>query len=430
MRRNSVLLLITSVAFGLLIAAGLGVSARSATPQTSEVVVWDWSYFPADNQKALSALDRAFMKQNPDVKIKHIGIPGATAYTKIRTAVAARKGPDVVTLYPGTFAADYRRGLVPLNNRIPSWMRAQVPLLRSSAAPDGNIYALPFTSYGYVWAYNKKLFRQAGLDPNRPPATWQQFLQSCTKLRAAGVEPLAAAWKDGYLLEWFLYVYGDQLLTRAQAAAWASAKLPVNNPKFVRALDLALSLDKNQCFQDGAESRVVYNDMDGDFTAGKAAMLLWYGGAGDFAKWEKGLGASNVGLFLPPPVPGSQYKRIMDSGPNGGYAITNWSKQQDAAWRYISFLQTRAAQELHWRLSQSLPNNRTVRVSSNSAIMNQMLEFLKLPSNYTIYTGFPASVLSILDQQAPRVVAGELSTKALLDQMEQAMKRFRSSLKR
>jgi ABC-type glycerol-3-phosphate transport system substrate-binding protein len=422
--------LAATVVLGLLIAAGLGASARSATTQSTEVVVWDWNYFPGDGQKSLSALDRAFMKANPDIRIKHIGIPFATAYTKIRTAVAARKGPDVVTLYPGTFAADYRQGLVPLNSRIPSWMRQQVPLLRSSAAPDGNIYALPFTAYGYAWVYNKALFKKAGLNAARPPATWQSFLQACTKLRAAGIEPISAAWKDGYFLEWFLYVYGGQLLSKGQAKQWASAKLPVNNPKFVRALDLALSLIDRDCFQEGAESRVVFNDMNNDFTAGKAAMLLYFVGADEVAAWEDGLGAKNVGLFLAPPVPGSQYKRITDVGPASGHAITNWSDVQDEAWKYISFLQTRAAQATHWRIGGELPNNRTARVSSKSATMNQMLGFLRLPDNYTIYTGFPASILSILDQQAPRVVSGDLTTKQLLDQMEQAMKRLRPSLTR
>jgi len=430
------LLLGLSVGLSAVVAmlAGIGLesspardSRSAATP--AELVVWDWSYFPSDDKKTLDVLDRMFMKANPDVRIKHVGIPFNTAYAKFRTAIAARKGPDVVTLYPGTFAADYRKGLVPLNDKIPSWMRQQVPMLRSSAAPDGNIYALPLTAYGYVWAYNKALFRKAGLNPNKPPSTWPQFLDACSKLRTAGVEPITAAWKDGYLLEWFLYVYGGQLLSKSEAKRWANGDLPVNNPKFARALDLALSLDAKNCFQDGAASRVVYNDMNDDFSAQKTAMLLWYGGTSDFKKWETGLGRSNVGLFLPPRLPGSPYPRIMDTGPNNGLAITNWSKQQDAAWRYLAFRQTRAAQAAQWKLSQALPNNATVSLTSTSPITKQMLGFLRIKDNYTIYTGFPASIVSILDQQAPRVVSGELSVKALLDQMEAAMARLRPKLK-
>lgn len=428
MRRTTLAGVLTAVLLACIWAPGA--SARPAKAAATELVIWDWNYFANDNKKALDAIDKAFMKANPDIAIKHVGIPFNTAYAKIRTAVAARKGPDIVTLYPGTFAADYRRGLVPLNSRITAQMKSEVPMLRSSAAPDGNIYAVPFSAYGYIWAYNKKLFAKAGLDPAHPPATWAEFLAACAKLRAAGIDPMAAGWKDGYLLEWFLYVYGDQLLTKAEAKKWATGDLPVNNPKFVKALQFALDLNAKNYFEKGAEGKVVFNDMNDGFSAGKSAMLLWYGGAGDFKKWEDGLGAANVGLFLPPRLPGSPYARVMDAGPNGGYAITNWGRHQDEAWKYLAFTQTKAAQALNWKIGLRLPNNRTVKVDSSSAITDKMLEFLRIPDNYTIYTGFPASVISILDRQAAAVVAGSLSPKALLDQMEAAMARLRPGLKK
>ncbi|MCK7528621.1 MAG: extracellular solute-binding protein [Ignavibacteriales bacterium] len=39
-----------------------------------------------------------------------------------------------------------------------------------------NIYALPLYSNSYAFFYNKKLFREAGLDPEKPPKTWNEVL--------------------------------------------------------------------------------------------------------------------------------------------------------------------------------------------------------------------------------------------------------------
>lgn len=40
---------------------------------------------------------------------------------------------------------------------------------------DGKKYGLPFVVDLSVWMYNKKLFREAGLDPNKPPTTLAEF---------------------------------------------------------------------------------------------------------------------------------------------------------------------------------------------------------------------------------------------------------------
>jgi multiple sugar transport system substrate-binding protein len=44
-----------------------------------------------------------------------------------------------------------------------------------SSTWDGKEYGLPFVMDLSVWMYNKKLFTQAGLDPNKPPTTLAEF---------------------------------------------------------------------------------------------------------------------------------------------------------------------------------------------------------------------------------------------------------------
>ncbi len=51
----------------------------------------------------------------------------------------------------------------------------------------GEMMSFPFNSSTTVMYYSKDAFRKAGLDPNKPPATWQEVATDSAKLKAAGV---------------------------------------------------------------------------------------------------------------------------------------------------------------------------------------------------------------------------------------------------
>ena len=47
-------------------------------------------------------------------------------------------------------------------------------MLSYYASADGNLYSMPFNSSTPILYYNKDAFARAGLDPDRPPTTWQE----------------------------------------------------------------------------------------------------------------------------------------------------------------------------------------------------------------------------------------------------------------
>ena len=52
------------------------------------------------------------------------------------------------------------------------------------------IVAMPIYLIGVPLVWNKTLFKQAGLDPDKAPATWSDFLADCAALKAHGITPL------------------------------------------------------------------------------------------------------------------------------------------------------------------------------------------------------------------------------------------------
>lgn len=155
-----------------------------------DIEYWQYSY-----KARLDAMDKLiaqFEAENPDINVIHTNFPYAQYRTKVAASVAAGEGPDVVQLYYG-WLDDYLGAeiLQPLSaENFPhiAIEREFFPMVRTMKV-KGDYYALPTAvrSLGLFW--NKKLFKEAGLDPERPPRTLDQlvaFAKRLTKRDRAG----------------------------------------------------------------------------------------------------------------------------------------------------------------------------------------------------------------------------------------------------
>ena len=64
---------------------------------------------------------------------------------------------------------------------------------------DSKLYEIPYQMKANGYMYNKALFEQAGI--TEVPSTWQEFLETCQKLKDAGITPLTT--DDAYAMQAF-----------------------------------------------------------------------------------------------------------------------------------------------------------------------------------------------------------------------------------
>jgi sn-glycerol 3-phosphate transport system substrate-binding protein len=68
--------------------------------------------------------------------------------------------------------------------------------------PDGQMLSMPFNSSTPVLWYNKTAFEKAGLDPESPPATWDELVAAVVKTQAAGYPcGFTTAWQSWVQVE-------------------------------------------------------------------------------------------------------------------------------------------------------------------------------------------------------------------------------------
>jgi ABC-type glycerol-3-phosphate transport system substrate-binding protein len=430
-RRLSALLGATALALALAACGGGGSSEGASGEGQITLEVWDQTYFlqdPTTPAKQYQQLDQEFMKEHPNIKIVHKGFPYNTYFTKLRTAIAAQEGPDVAFSYPGLFAADYKQGLVPLNSYLDQdpELKSQLLLLDESKAPDGNLYALPFTEYAYIYQYNKALFSQAGLDPESPPASWSDFLAACDKLHAAGITPIAAGWKDGFYYDWFQFIFTNQTVSKSDFDKMIKLQLPFDSEPFKSSERHFLELVQHNCFDPDAVGKET-NEGQADFRGKKAAMLLWTAVSTDD---EKAVGADNLGIFLPPELPDNNWGEypVTDAGPNYGYGITRWSEHKDAAWQYIAFYLGPHGQSLVVSGYQGAPNNTAAKVTTSDPLKDEFVKLATLPANHTTYMSIPPSVQLVHEKYTVPFIQGQISVDDLVAKLEEERLRVAQKL--
>jgi ABC-type glycerol-3-phosphate transport system substrate-binding protein len=73
---------------------------------------------------------------------------------------------------------------------------------------QGRPWLMPWYQISIVWLYNKSLFKKAGLDPNRPPETWDEFIEDCKALKRAGITAVSqGGLKDAWGVDWLYSLF-------------------------------------------------------------------------------------------------------------------------------------------------------------------------------------------------------------------------------
>ncbi|EKD69544.1 MAG: hypothetical protein ACD_47C00079G0004 [uncultured bacterium] len=150
-----------------------------------------WHSMAGKLGEILNSMIDEYNKNNKDnifVKTEFIG-EYATLNQKIAAAVFAEIPPHIAQVYE-TWTVKLKRedAVVALDKYIDSKevgidKNDIVPaLLKNVTMDDGKIYSMPFNKSIPALYYNKRLFEAVGLDPEKPPVTWNDFIEYGKKL--------------------------------------------------------------------------------------------------------------------------------------------------------------------------------------------------------------------------------------------------------
>lgn len=293
-------------------------------------------------QGTMDELARKFEQANPGMKVQVVQEPEGGAFEAL---IAAGNQPDLITGSFGSMPAKYAsmNALVPLEE-LPGAQELFAKLDERTVHKDlGHNYYVPLGVDITMMIYNKELFTEAGLDPNKPPHTWDEFLQAAEKIQAL------PARKDGSK------VYGNVFWNDALTyGGWYwNALMPIylngnqNACQLLNRLGTDIVFDKPECkmadFFDFTQKAQKFAPptMEKNFFSRSIGMWLQYG-----YSWEPNLKTAAdhpmvIGddvAVAPVPVPKDGDQAFTTLGGRPLMLMKTTPQRQEAAWKFVQFL--------------------------------------------------------------------------------------------
>jgi sn-glycerol 3-phosphate transport system substrate-binding protein len=130
-----------------------------------------------------------FEKDNAGIKLHPI-YSGSYQDTIAKALTAVKSGDPPVTsilLSTDMYTLIDEDAIVPFDDLIKTdadraWLKSFYPAFMENSQTGGKTWGIPFQRSTIVLYYNKDAFKEAGLDPNRPPGTWKEMADYAAKL--------------------------------------------------------------------------------------------------------------------------------------------------------------------------------------------------------------------------------------------------------
>lgn len=167
-----------------------GCAKRQDATEGKTAVVF-WHSFVASTIPSLQELLTEFEKAHPSIHIKAQYVPtGDGLIQKLITSIQSNTAPDISWIH-----SDFLDRLVEADAIVPmreflegpdglaaGELNDIFPPLLEAGTLDGVLYSMPMEATSLALLYNREAFRKAGLDPDHPPATWQELQEYTARL--------------------------------------------------------------------------------------------------------------------------------------------------------------------------------------------------------------------------------------------------------
>jgi sn-glycerol 3-phosphate transport system substrate-binding protein len=139
--------------------------------------------------KIVDGIVADFMKANPDITVKAI-YAGNYNDARIKALAALKSGQPAqlsVMFSIDIYELIEQDAIVAFDDVVETaeektWLDSFYPTLMENGRTAGKTWGIPFQRSTIVMYYNKDAFRAAGLDPDKPPATWDEMAAMGKKL--------------------------------------------------------------------------------------------------------------------------------------------------------------------------------------------------------------------------------------------------------
>lgn len=151
-----------------------------------EITFVNWASAEESSRPYINKVIDEFQKQNPNITVKSVPIAISDIANQITVMVTGGNAPDIaqININEGVTLASMG-GVLETDNLVPKEYASDSFFKKSwdLGSLNEKHYGMPWTPQPQGFWYNKILMQQAGLDPNKPPKTWDEFMKYMDQAR-------------------------------------------------------------------------------------------------------------------------------------------------------------------------------------------------------------------------------------------------------
>lgn len=394
--------------------------SKQNTPK-ADVVVWHWM---TDRQETFDKLAAKYEKETGVRVLFETYAPSDVYKDKVHAAAAGKLLPEIYSpLGDKRELASYINAgcIADLTDEMnKGWKEIffEKPLLQNTYT-EGNewnvkpgIYGVPIDVNVMMLYYNKDLFKQAGLDPEKPPKTWEEFIGAGVKLRNAGIQPFVSGFGEGWLIGVFAASYEWNLLGKDGVLDTISGKLKYNDPRWISIFNLFDDMRKNNLYASGIAT-MLNKDAERAFATGQAAMALngsW--GVNVYFYMNPTL---NYGIMMPPTLKGSKYPMLISGGEGSSLYINPMSPNKDKAIAFLKWLTSKGQQAFLAQETRNIPSNKNAGTDLSPVLkeftknIDNTFDPLSVTENWQVTNGLNIGLQAIIiGEKTPEQISEEI----------------------
>ena len=409
-------------AIGGLAAAAVLASASLAAAETklNAIFMSQAAYSEADVRNMTADFEAA----NPDIKVNLEFVPYEALHDKIVAAQGAGSGGYDVALFDVIWPAEFatKGFLKDVTDKVPADLNDQIfDGAWTTVLYDGKKYGMPWILDTKYLFYNTDILEKAGIAG--PPKSWNELVEQAKIIKDKGLleHPIVGSWSQSEAM-----ICDYALLT----SAFGGSFLTDGKPSFQSGGSLQAVEFMKKTLDDGltnpASLEYLEEDVRRVFSNGEAAFALNWTYMNALANDPKeSKVAGKVGIV---PAPGVEGVSTV-SAVNGsmGLGITSTSQNPDAAWKFITFLTSKATQEKYAKLSLPI-----WKASYTEPAVTTGQENVVAAANQSLGAMFPRPLVpaypeisSILQRAIHSVLLGQADAKTALEGAAGEVERIR-----
>ena len=304
-------------------------------PKRTTVTTW----YVTGAEETVPQAPSWFNQSQDKIYVQPISVPFLEIERKFLTSVVGEVPPDLFEYFGSVSQWSSRGALIPLDDYMKrdNYDRSQIfPALWEEMKWDGKIYAIPTGTACDAFYWNKQHFREAGLDPERPPKTWKELEEYAEKLTIKNSDGSIkrAGFVPGYWSAMGLPIFIYWALQKdAKYLSPDGRKVTLTSPACIEALEW-----EGKLFEKLGRDELIH-----------LRASFGYGGQHGFASGRVSMieQKSSFPQELSKYAPSIEYGISMFPTPEGGHPATTsgavWigipagAEHPDEAWEYIKF---------------------------------------------------------------------------------------------